>query len=123
MKDTLLVSAILKTSTSTMSSRITAWVPGILAAAGVAGLLSWLMYDSPPVIPPAPHPVAAAKQDPASIEPPSPVSQAMVEASNNEPLFAEAMKYYRQRDYSGASFALQRATSQQPENPEIRFYL
>jgi predicted Zn-dependent protease len=47
----------------------------------------------------------------------------MLDASNNAPLFAEAMKYYRQHDYSQASFALQQATSQQPENPEIRFYL
>lgn len=33
------------------------------------------------------------------------------------------MKYYRARDYSRASFALQQATGQQPDNPEIRFFL
>jgi TolA-binding protein len=111
------------TYTSLMSSRITAWVPGLLAAAGIAGLLSWLMFDSPKVSSPPKPAVVAAKQDPAAIEPPPASGQPMVAASNNEPLFAEAMRYYRQNDYSGASVALQRATAQQPENPEIRFYL
>jgi len=107
-----------------MNRRIVTWVPGILAASAVAGLMSWLLVDSPKADSPSVPLVAAVKVDPAAMEPPaSPGDQPLVTASKQEPLFAEAMKYYRQRDYSQASFALQRATAQQPDNPEIRFYL
>ena|SRR5437879_3968092 len=107
-----------------MNRRIVAWVPGILAAAAVAGLMTWLLFDSSKVDSARIPPVAAVRVDLAAMEPPaSPGEQPVVNASKQEPLFAEAMKYYRQRDYSQASFALQRATAQQPDNPEIRFYL
>ena len=47
----------------------------------------------------------------------------MVAETGIEPLFEEAMNYYRARDFSRASFVLQQATGQQPGNPEIRFFL
>ncbi len=107
-----------------MSSRIVKWVPGILAAGATVGILAWLLFDSPGQSTAPSKPVVRAKVDPAAIDPPAPpLSQPIVAASKDEPLFAEAMNYYRKGDYTRASFALQQATAKQPENQEIRFFL
>lgn len=95
----------------------------MLAAAAVAGFIIWLIADSPVTTPPS-SPAAKSRPDLASFDPPTgPAGEPVVAATGNEPLFAEAMKYYRARDYSRASFTLRQATGQQPGNPEIRFFL
>jgi predicted Zn-dependent protease len=107
-----------------MGSGIAKWIPGIVAAAAIVGFITWLMADSPVAGNPSIAVVAQPKPDLASFDPPEcPPGPPVMAATVDEPLFAEAMKYYRERDYSRASFALQKATSSQPENPEIRFYL
>ncbi|MEO8125881.1 MAG: tetratricopeptide repeat protein [Bryobacteraceae bacterium] len=112
-----------------MRNGIGKWIPGLLAAAVVVGVLTWMIADSPA---PRPEPAAAVepipapqqKLDPAAFDPPSyPGNTPAVPATVEEPLFAEAMTYYLAHDYSRASFALQKATGKHPENPEIRFYL
>lgn len=95
----------------------------MLAAAAVAGFITWLISDSPVTTPPS-SPAAKPRPDLEYFDPPTcPAGEPVVAATGNEPLFGEAMKYYRARDYSRASFALQQATGQQPDNPEIRFFL
>ncbi len=108
-----------------MNGRIAKWVPGILAAAAVAGFVTWLIADMPLTTEPAsPAVVSASHADPAHFDAPDwPAGEPAVAATANEPLFAEAMNYYRAKDYSRASYALQKATGQQPDNPEVRFFL
>lgn len=106
-----------------MKRQIAKWVPGILAVLVLAAFIAWLIADTSRSAPP---PVAAAtpRPDLAAFDAPAPpTGKPMVATTDNTPLFEEAMKYYRVRDYSRASFALQQATSQQPDNPEIRFFL
>lgn len=106
-----------------MNGRIAKWVPGMLAAAALAGFVIWLIADTPATTQPS-SVAATSRPDPASFDAPAcPEGAPVVTASVNEPLFLEAMKYYRAQDYSRASFALQKATGNQPDNPEIRFFL
>jgi hypothetical protein len=107
-----------------MKSRIATWVPGILVITAIAGILTWFVVDARENSIPSAPTVSRAEHDPSSFDPPAtPVGPTGVAASNQEPLFGEAMKYYRQRDYARASFSLRQATARQPENPEIRFFL
>ena len=94
----------------------------VAASVGV-GVLTWMIADSPVTIPPS-GALTKSNRDLASFEPPPfPAEDLTVAATGAEPSFAAAMTYYRAADYSRASVALQQATSQQPDNPEIRFYL
>jgi predicted Zn-dependent protease len=107
-----------------MNRQLTAWLPGILAAITVVGMLTWFIVDSPDgSLHPAPR-KAPPKAVSSPFETPAPVvGESAVAASKSEPLFEEAMTYYRAHDYSRASFTLRQATARQPGNPEIRFFL
>ena len=107
-----------------MNGRIAKWVPGILAAAAVAGFVTWLVADTAPTLEPSSPAMSNSRPDPAAFDAPDgPAAEPLVTATASEPLFSEAMKYYRAQDYSRASFALQTATANHPDNPEIRFFL
>jgi hypothetical protein len=108
-----------------MSSRTISWVPGVLAAAVAAGVLVWLFVDSPSAeLRSAPAASSRPKIDLASIEPPAYKPQERnIAISSASQAFSDAMQRYMQRDYSRASFGLRHATTLEPDNPEIRFFL
>lgn len=106
-----------------MKRQLAKWIPGTLAVLALAAFITWLIADTSRSAPPS---IAAATSRPdlAAFDAPAPpTGKPVVATTDNTPLFEEGMKYYRVRDYSRASFALQQATSQQPDNPEIRFFL
>ena len=106
-----------------MNSRILKWVPVTFAIAALAGIMMRLVVSSQSDVYVPENSVSQIDHDPAWFDAPVfPMGQAVIAASNEEPLFSEAMQYYRRGDYASASFALRQATARQPENQEIRFF-
>ena len=84
----------------------------------MVGMLTWLIVDSPKG-PSSGRRETASKPVSSPFETPAPpAGQPWRSASKSEPLFEEAMGYYRAHDYFRASFTLRQATARQPDNPD-----